>query len=432
VRALDHGAVGRVGQAGQEGVLEDGHEGRGAADEEIDVLAPLGRVEDHVVRALIEGVAQVEIVHGLVAEAAGHHPEGRPVPDMGELGRTEAGGVVVAQGEGRGVLQHQALQLAGHQVGLQTHLVAVVQGPGPAVFERDEVAVNDEAQGAVLPAVGHVAPGRCEVRVLEVLGVDHDLDVHVLGGDGQGVFVLLVLPVLVALGRGGPHELLAQDRAAAPVGDAHQEARGPAEGVDALVEVPAVVLLAQVQGPGPAEGERGLVDDRILDALEADRVEGHLLGRELARAVVVGLVQVEIAQLAVLARGHGEVLHFVHVLEDRGQGELERPVPGRGDERQLGVGLLVVVGDVIEPDAVAGLVDEHLLPLLEGQVRNRALGRMQLEQVGLLAEDEERIAHERADLVHDLGNVVQAACWNGRRAGFYRALAQHHCLRQLP
>jgi hypothetical protein len=107
------------------------------------------------------------------------------------------------------------------------------------------------------------------------------------------------------------------------------------------------------------------------------------------------------------------LLDLVHFLEVGRDGKLQRPVPGGRNERKLGVRLLVVVGDVVEPQPVAVAVQELLLALLDGEVLEHAPGGLELQEVGMLAEDEERVAHERPDLVLDLGNVVQASRGHG-------------------
>ena len=205
-----------VGETVEEALFQKGDEGGRAAYEAVDVLAALVR-EDQIVGALEEGVAHVAALHPVAVDLVGHQTEGRTVPHVGILDRTVVAVVLAVEREGFGVLQREALKLAREQAGFESHGVAGIERPFVAVLHGDEVAVDDKAQHAVLPVVGHVVGPRHEVGMAQPLRLDGYFYAHVLAGHGEKIGVLFVFGILVALRAYGTDQLFGQHLVAAEI-----------------------------------------------------------------------------------------------------------------------------------------------------------------------------------------------------------------------
>ena len=431
MRPLYNDAVCLVGEAGQEAVLQNGDQRGGAPHEEVDVPAPLLPVKHHVVRALEEGVTHIVLAHGLVVEATGHQLEGGAVPHFGVLDRTVETVAGIIQSKGFGVFQYEALELAGEQVGFKPHPVAGVKRPGFSVPHGDKIVINHKTEQAVRPAVGNIIGPGGKVGMLEILRLHHDFHAHVLFGDGEEIFILGVVTILVALRGDRTDQLFAQHLVAGEVRHADEKTFRMTEGIDALGAVPAEILLAHIQHPGTAQREGGLVDHRIFQRIKGRLVEIIALDGKLAGPVPVVRVEVILDQLGVEAVFHVQFADLFHMRELVGHGEFQRPVPGRGDERQLDVGLVIMVGGKVKPQTVSRLVHQNFFPFRDLHVAHRVPVAFQIHKIGMLAKHKERIAHEGRGVFLRLRNVEETARGNMGLAAFNLALAHDHTFRQM-
>ena len=431
MRALNHNAVRFVGQTSQEAVLQDGNQRGRAAHEQIHVLAALVPVEHHVVGTLEKRVAHIVFAHALVTEALCHQLESRTIPHFGILDRAVKAVIGVIQGEGFGVFQNETLELAGEQIGLKAHRIPGVKRPGFAVFHRDEVVIDHKTEQAVRPAERHIGgPGR-EVGMLEVFRLNHDFHAHVFFRKREKILFLDIIAIFIALRRKRTDQFFAQHLVAGKIRHAHKKTVRTAEGIDTLGAVPAEVFLAHIQHPGTAQRKGCLIDHRIFKSIKNRLIEIVVLHRKLAGPIPVIGIKIIFDELGVEAVLELQIANILHGRKFGGYGEFQRPVPGRRDQRQLDIGLVIMVGGIIEPQAVSRLVHQNFFAFCDLHVAHHVLVGFQIDKIGVFTEYKKRIAHERRGVFLCFGNVKQAAGGHMSLAAFNLALAHDHAFRQM-
>ena len=103
----------------------------------------------------------------------------------------------------------------------------------------------------------------------------------------------------------------------------------------------------------------------------------------------------------------------------------------RSDERHLNVGQVVVIGGVVEPETVAGIVHQYLFALFQADVPYRAHACLAVHKIGVLTEQQEGIAPEGGGILLRFRNVAQAARGNGGLAVFDGAFPHENGFREL-
>ena len=109
-----------------------------------------------------------------------------------------------------------------------------------------------------------------------------------------------------------------------------------------------------------------------------------------------------------------------------GDGEFHGPVARRGDERHLNIGQVIVVGGVVEPQAVACIVHRDLLALFQRDVAHGTHACLAVHQIGVFPENKERIAPEGRRILFRFRNVAEPARRNEGLAVLDGALPHEH------
>ena len=90
-----------------------------------------------------------------------------------------------------------------------------------------------------------------------------------------------------------------------------------------------------------------------------------------------------------------------------------------------------MVGGVVEPQAIAGLVHQNLFTFFQTDVLYGTHGCFAVHKIGVLTENEKRIAPEGGGVLIRLGNVAQSARRNDGLAVLYGAFAHENGLGKL-
>ena len=164
---LDHRhAVGRVGQPVEEGVLHDGDDQFAHADEEVRVLPPFFP-QDQVVRPPEPGIPGIAVLHHIAFDLPHHDAEISPVPVVRHADGTGVGVLLVGELEGFLVLQHDALEHAGHRLRLEPDDVPLIPRPRFAVLQLHEIVIDHERNRSFGPSVRHIIRPGDEVGAFE-------------------------------------------------------------------------------------------------------------------------------------------------------------------------------------------------------------------------------------------------------------------------